>query len=338
MKVFLSHASEDEKVATEICLALRGAGHDVFFDAHDLPPGGDYNTRICDAIDTSDALVFLVSPHSVDAGSYTLSELKFAQQKWPRPWGHVLPVMVSEIAWAEMDPYLAAVTVLKPAGNRAVEVVDALARLADSAGAKAVSARVRSPLFALQASLVGAMVVAWMLMALALSIHTPAVQQSAALAVGVVLASVILVAAVGAVRRARDASLRTLGQAYRSVLSQPWFAAISTTLAAGATALFVWQLATLNRVSFIAPQHVELILSDRPGEGRSLGTLKAGEVTDILLRVGTRSIAYRLVNGPAGELGVLDPIVVPPLWSGTGRVVITIPKLDQFGTMREQGG
>jgi hypothetical protein len=335
MKVFLSHASEDEKVATEICLALRGAGHDVFFDAHDLPPGGDYNTRIRDAIDASEALVFLVSPHSVDAGGYTLSELKFAQQKWPRPWGHVLPVMVSETAWGKMAPYLAAVTVLKPAGNPATEVVDALARLADSAEAKAVSARVRSPLFALQVSSVGAMVVAWVLMALAFGINAPAVRQSAALAVGVVVASAILGAAVGAVRRARDASLRTLGQAYGSVLSQPWFAAISASLAAGATVLFAWQLASLNRVSFIAPQDVELILSDRPGERRSLGTLKAREPTDVVLRVGTRSIAYREVSGPEGELGVLDPIVVPPLWSGTGRLVIEIPKLDRFGTMRE---
>ena len=87
MKVFLSHASEDVKVATAICLALRGAGHDVFFDNHDLPPGGDYNTRIRNAIDTSDATVFLVSPYSVDAGSYTLSELKFAKRKWPTPVG-----------------------------------------------------------------------------------------------------------------------------------------------------------------------------------------------------------------------------------------------------------
>ncbi|MFN0299990.1 MAG: toll/interleukin-1 receptor domain-containing protein [Burkholderiales bacterium] len=338
MKVFLSHASEDHQVATEICLALRGAGHEVFFDAHDLPPGGDYNSRIRDAFDGSDALVFLVSPHSVDAGSYTLSELKFAQQKWPRPWGHVLPVMVGETAWGKLDPYLAAVTVLKPVGNRAAEVVDALARLADSAEAKAVSARIRSPLFAVQALFVGAMVVAWILMALAFSIDAPAVQQSATVAVGVLATSAIIVAAVGAVRRARDASVRSLGQAYRGVLAQPWFAVISTLLAAGATALSAWQLATLNRVSFIAPQDVELILSDRPGEVRSLGTLKAGEPARFVLRVGTRSIAYREVNGPVDALGALDPVVVPPLWSGTQRGVITIPKLDRFGTMREQGG
>ena len=97
------------------------------------------------------------------------------------------------------------------------------------------------------------MVAAWMLMALAFSIDAPVVRKSAALAVGVVSASAILLAAVGGARRTRDASLRTFGQAYRSVLSQPWFALVSTLLAAGATALFAWQLATLNRVRFDAP-------------------------------------------------------------------------------------
>jgi hypothetical protein len=69
-----------------------------------------------------------------------------------------------------------------------------------------------------------------------------------------------------------------------------------------------------------------------------LGTLKAGEPAHFVLRVGTRSIVYREVNGPADELGALDPIVVPPLWSGTKRGAIAIPMLDRFGTMREQGG
>lgn len=338
MKIFLSHASEDEKVATEICLALRGAGHEVFFDVHDLPPGGDYNTRIRYAMDASDALVFLVSPHSVDAGSYTLSELKFAQQKWPSPWGHVLPVMVRETAWRLIDRYLAAVTVLKPVGNQAAEVVDALARLADSKEAKAASARTRAPLFALQALFVGAMVLTWILMVLAFGIDATVVQQSAAAALGAVALSAIFVATVGAIWRAHDASVHSLGQAYCGVLSRPSFAAISTSLAAGVTTLFLWQLATLNRVSFVAPQDVELILSDRPGEVRSLGTLKAGAPTQFVLRVGTRSIAYREVNSPAGELSVLDPVVVPPLWSGAERGVITIPKLDRFGTMHQQGG
>jgi hypothetical protein len=48
---------------------VRGAGHEVFFGAYDLPPASGYNTRIRDAIDTSDAAVFLVH------GSRQLSQL-----------------------------------------------------------------------------------------------------------------------------------------------------------------------------------------------------------------------------------------------------------------------
>jgi len=335
MRVFLSHASEDEKTAAEICLALRGAGHDVFFDADDLPPGGDYNTRIRDAIEASRAFVFLVSPHAVAAGKYTLTELKFAKQKWPKPWGRVLAVMVAHTPWKDVDPYLKAASVLTPAGNAAAEVADALARLPDSAEARADSARIQSPLFALQAVLLGAMLLTWVLTALAFGPGASVVRQGAALAISVVAVCAALVAAVGAARRARDASLRTLGQAYRGVLTAPWFAAVSATLAAAATGLFVWQLATLNRVAFAATQDVELILSDRPGEVRPLGTIKSGEAKDFVLPVGTRSIVYRLVDGPADELGLLDPVVVPRLWSGAGRQVIPLPKLHEYGKTRE---
>jgi len=71
MKLFLSHASEDAAVAEEIQLALLGAGHTVFFDKASLPPGSNYHERIRKAITASDAVVFLVSPHSVKPGKYT---------------------------------------------------------------------------------------------------------------------------------------------------------------------------------------------------------------------------------------------------------------------------
>ena len=60
----------------------------------------------------------------------------------------------------------------------------------------------------------------------------------------------------------RRVRAESLGEAYRRVLSQTWFAALSTSLAAAATALFAWQLATSNGVTFVAQQDVELIQSD----------------------------------------------------------------------------
>ena len=338
MRVFLSHASEDAKASSEICLALRGAGHAVFFDADDLPPGGDYNTRIRDALDVSDAFVFLLSPASVAQGSYTLTELKFAKQKWPQPWGRVLPVMIRPTPWEDVDPYLGAVTVLQPAGNPAAEVAEALSRLGESPEAKAHSARWRSPLFALQAGAAGAMGLAWIGMVLAFGIDAAVVRHGAAVLLGVLAVCALQVAVVGAILRARDAAMRTLAQAYRHLLSRTGFGAVSALLAASAAMWFIWQLATLNVVTFMAAQDVELFAGQASGAARSLGVVKAGEPSDLVLRVGTQTLAYRAVGGPEDEMGALDPIDVAPPWSGMGRRVVAVPKLERLGTARRQGG
>ncbi len=128
-KVFLSHASQDRIIAEEVTLAIRGAGFEVFFDESDLPAGGDYHARIREAIGQSAYFVFLISPDSVTAGRYTLSELKLAQEKWAHPRDRILPVMVRPTPMAEIPPYLRAVTILHPKGSTAAEVASALGAL-----------------------------------------------------------------------------------------------------------------------------------------------------------------------------------------------------------------
>lgn len=129
MKIFVSYASEDRKVAEEISLALAGAGHDVFFDRDSLPASSEYHERIRAAIAASDVLVFLVSAASLEERGYTLSELKFAREKWPHPGGHLLPILTGEVDWARIPSYLKAVTVLRPEGNVAAETLGAVSRL-----------------------------------------------------------------------------------------------------------------------------------------------------------------------------------------------------------------
>jgi len=121
-RVFVSYASEDRDVAERVALSLRGRGIAVFLDKDDLPAGGDYDSRICGAIEQSSGMVFLVSPASVRNGRYTLTELKFARQKWPHPKGRVLPVLVAETPPQDIPAYLGAVTLLRPQGNVAAEV------------------------------------------------------------------------------------------------------------------------------------------------------------------------------------------------------------------------
>lgn len=126
MKVFLSYPSDSRDVAEQVYLALAASGHKVFFDRDKLTAGDDYHNRIRAALEDSDALVFLVSSKSVAAGSYALTELKFARQKWPDPHRRVLPVMIEPVNYAQIPNYLRAVTILEPEGNVAAEVLAAL--------------------------------------------------------------------------------------------------------------------------------------------------------------------------------------------------------------------
>jgi len=50
VKIFLSHASEQRADADRLAIALQARGHQVFLDTEDLSPGGDYQSRIEDAI------------------------------------------------------------------------------------------------------------------------------------------------------------------------------------------------------------------------------------------------------------------------------------------------
>jgi nucleoid-associated protein YgaU len=129
MNIFLSHSSAQKDVATQVCVDLQAAGHDVFFDREDLPSGQSYNDRIARAIDACDLFVFLISPDSVAHGRYTLTELKVARRKWDNPSGRVLPVMVAPTPLTEVPAYLKAVTILEPEGNLAAEIVMAVADL-----------------------------------------------------------------------------------------------------------------------------------------------------------------------------------------------------------------
>ena len=129
MDIFISYASEQRTLAEEIALALRAEGHEAFFDRTELPEGDAYNARIREAVNSCDLLIFLVSPEAVSSGRYTLTELRFAEEKWPSPTGRVLPVIAQPTPNAQIPAYLRAVSILRPAGSVAAEVVAAVDRL-----------------------------------------------------------------------------------------------------------------------------------------------------------------------------------------------------------------
>jgi len=129
MRIFLSYARVNEGTAAEVQLALRAEGHEVFFDRASLKVGHSFHSHIREQINSADALVFLVSPASARRGSYALTELKFAQQRWPSPAGRILPVLVEPTPLESLPAYLRSVTVLDPVGNMAAEVAAAVSSL-----------------------------------------------------------------------------------------------------------------------------------------------------------------------------------------------------------------
>src|SRR4051812_22133948 len=122
MRIFLSYASEQRQVAEPIAFALRGRGHKVFFDKEDLPPAGNYDAQIEAAVRSSDFMIFLISPESVSAKRFTLTELLFARRKWHSARDHVLPVLVAPTPLSQIPAYLTSVQILSPEGNLAAEV------------------------------------------------------------------------------------------------------------------------------------------------------------------------------------------------------------------------
>lgn len=127
MNIFLSYPSARRDIAVRLKLALEAEQHEVFFDRDDLGAGDAYHQAIRDAMAAADAMVFLVAPESVAAGSYTLAEMALAEARWRRPSGHVLPVVVAPTPKATIPAYLLAVTLLEPQGD---VIAETLARVA----------------------------------------------------------------------------------------------------------------------------------------------------------------------------------------------------------------
>lgn len=121
-QIFICHTDTDKDAAQSIAISLRGRGYRAFLDRDTLPPGASYDQRIEKAIKQSSAFVFLISPQSVQEGRYTLTELRFAANKWPNPSKVVLPVLVAPTDTTKIPAYLKGVTIFEPHGNLSAEV------------------------------------------------------------------------------------------------------------------------------------------------------------------------------------------------------------------------
>lgn len=122
MKIFLSYSSTDQNIVEPVYYELLNSGHEVFIDRKSLLPAEEFNSVIRKSVHKSDLFIFMISPDSVKKSAYTHTELRFAEEKWPHPKGHVLPVMLQPTDYALIPNYLKAINILESEGNLAAEV------------------------------------------------------------------------------------------------------------------------------------------------------------------------------------------------------------------------
>ena len=130
MRVFISYASEQRDLAERLALGLRSIGNKPFYDRDALAAGESFDNEIRRAVQRAHLFVFLISRESLQEGSYPMTELALARQRWPHPAGKVLPVLVEEVPVQALPPYLRSVSVLEPEGDLVADVMDAVQRLA----------------------------------------------------------------------------------------------------------------------------------------------------------------------------------------------------------------
>jgi hypothetical protein len=140
VKVFISHSHKQRELAKILSSRLRAANYETFHDATDLTPGTAYDQTIREQIAHCDLFMFLLSPDSIRPGSFALSELLIAEAHWPNPTRRVLPVEVVPTDITDVPAYLKAVTILRPQGELAADVLRHLAGFKPRPVAKTVLA------------------------------------------------------------------------------------------------------------------------------------------------------------------------------------------------------
>ncbi len=91
-RIFISYSRKDTDQLRELARALEAAGHSVWWDVRSIQAGADWQRAIDTGIVDSDAVVLLLSAHSV-ASEWVTKELEIARAKHKA----ILPVRIDEI-------------------------------------------------------------------------------------------------------------------------------------------------------------------------------------------------------------------------------------------------
>lgn len=100
LKVFLCHASQDKPNVRELAQRLYSEGWiDPWLDEDKLLPGQDWQMKIEEAVETSDAVVICVSSNSVNKEGFVQKELRYAKEIYfEKPEGSIflIPLRINE--------------------------------------------------------------------------------------------------------------------------------------------------------------------------------------------------------------------------------------------------
>jgi hypothetical protein len=85
-------------------------------------------------VDRAEIFIFLASASSIRPGSYSLTELSFAEAKWRNASSYVLPVLLGGFDAGTLPAYLRPITALSAKGNLEAEVVAWIENRASGSG------------------------------------------------------------------------------------------------------------------------------------------------------------------------------------------------------------
>ena len=92
MRVFISHVSQEDKLAGLLADQLTGAGFHVWRAEEQLLPGDNWALKTGRALEESDAMIVLVSPEAARS-QWVRREIDFALGS-PNYAGRVIPILV----------------------------------------------------------------------------------------------------------------------------------------------------------------------------------------------------------------------------------------------------
>ena len=78
LRVFLCHSSDDKPAVRALYNLLSSSGIDAWLDEKNILPGQNWHQEILKAVETSDAVIILISKTSISKEGYVQKEMRYA--------------------------------------------------------------------------------------------------------------------------------------------------------------------------------------------------------------------------------------------------------------------